>query len=476
MAINSDKHLRDKLSNQEFPFDPQAWEQMEALLDKKKKRRGFFWWWTGGLAAVLLLSVGTMGWGLYLMEDDDKQMEAITEVKSSDVGIQNPEVNAAASTLSQQETERGNTKLETGNSNWNGVTKEQGQQKTVNKKQETRNRNSKLNTTTATLNEPSNANRQLSTANKNQKRENRNSTYETRNAKLNTAPAALNEPSTANRKLSTPNSKPETAFTQQEGFILSRQEASLLASRSDNTETAFDKKEEDALPKQKKKIFNYSLGVLTNVSGTTLGKQTNLFDKTPSYAAGLTHDFLFVNRVALTNSVLFAQTSFTVYQPKAIDFAKTPLRYTSHITSIDIPVGIKVYPVVKGNFRFYINTGIVNHIKLKETFSYTAAPDTVYNATLIPPNTTFPDQTNFNGTNADVLSAVGTTTSTADFSINRAKRYYASYYASAGFEYLAGGHWLIFGEQTFNLSLQKIGVQDKRKYNIGLNAGFRYQF
>ena len=84
MAINSDKQLRDKLSNQEFPFDLQAWEQMEALLDKKKKRRGFFWWWTGGLAAVLLLSVGTMGWGLYLMEDDDKQMEEISVVRSSE--------------------------------------------------------------------------------------------------------------------------------------------------------------------------------------------------------------------------------------------------------------------------------------------------------------------------------------------------------------------------------------------------------
>ncbi len=449
MAINSDKQLRDKLSNQEFPFDPQAWEQMEALLDKKKKRRGFFWWWTGGLAAVLLLSVGTLGWGLYLMEEDDKQMEEIAAVRNTEFGVRNSKMNAGTTSLSEQETQDGNTKSEI--------------------------RNTKLNRATATLNEPSNANRQLSTANKKQKRENRNSTYETRNAKLNTANATLNEPSTANRQLSTANSKPETAFTQQEGFILGRQEASLLASRSDNTETAFDKKEEDALPKQKKKIFNYSLGVLTNVSGTTLGKQTNLFDKTPSYAAGLTHDFLFVNRVALTNSVLFAQTSFTVYQPKAIDFAKTPLRYTSHIISIDIPVGIKVYPVVKGNFRFYINTGIVNHIKLKETFTYVPAPDTVYNANVIPPNTNFPDQTNFNGVSADVLSTTGSN-STADFSINRAKRYYASYYASAGFEYLAGGHWLIFGEPTFNMSLQKIGVQDKRKYNIGLNAGLRYTF
>lgn len=42
MENNSDKQLRDKLSSTEFPFDPQAWEQMEAMLDKKKKRRGFF--------------------------------------------------------------------------------------------------------------------------------------------------------------------------------------------------------------------------------------------------------------------------------------------------------------------------------------------------------------------------------------------------------------------------------------------------
>ena len=475
MAINSDKQLRDKLSNQEFPFDPQAWEQMEALLDKKKKRRGFFWWWTGGLAAVLLLSVGTLGWGLYLMEEDDKQMEETTDVRNEKYETGNTKYETGntevkTDAVAQNEQERGseNSKYETRNAKLKAGTKALSEQRTLNKKQKTEEDNSKseirkakLNTTTTALNEPSTANRQLSTANKKQKRGNRNS-------KLNTTSAALNEPSTVNRQ-------PTTAFTQQEGFILSRQEASLLALQSDNTETAFDKKEEDALPKQKKKIFNYSLGVLANVSGTTLGKQTNLFDKSPSYAAGLTHDFLFVNRVALTNSVLFAQTSFTVYQPRAIDFAKTPLSYTSHITSIDIPVGIKVYPVVKGNFRFYINTGIVNHIKLKETFTYVPAPDTVYNANVIPPNTNFPDQTNFNGVSADVLSATGSN-STADFSINRARRYYASYYASLGFEYLAGGHWLLFGEPTFNMSLQKIGVQDKRKYNIGLNAGLRYQF
>ena len=60
MKNSADKQLREKLTGTEFPFDPQAWEQMEAMLDKKKKRGIFFWWWTGGIAAVLLLGVAML--------------------------------------------------------------------------------------------------------------------------------------------------------------------------------------------------------------------------------------------------------------------------------------------------------------------------------------------------------------------------------------------------------------------------------
>jgi len=41
MENNSDKQLRDKLNGTEFPFDPQAWEKMEAMLDKRKSARCF---------------------------------------------------------------------------------------------------------------------------------------------------------------------------------------------------------------------------------------------------------------------------------------------------------------------------------------------------------------------------------------------------------------------------------------------------
>src|SRR4051812_26944759 len=62
MENNSDKHLRDKLNSTEFPFDPQAWDKMESMLDGKKKRPVLFWWWAGGIAAALLF--GMIGYEL----------------------------------------------------------------------------------------------------------------------------------------------------------------------------------------------------------------------------------------------------------------------------------------------------------------------------------------------------------------------------------------------------------------------------
>src|SRR5687767_10776334 len=70
MESNSDEQLRDKLKSTEFPFDPQAWEKMEGMLDEKKKRRGVFWWWTGGIAALLL--VGVVGYELGVNSEKSK--------------------------------------------------------------------------------------------------------------------------------------------------------------------------------------------------------------------------------------------------------------------------------------------------------------------------------------------------------------------------------------------------------------------
>lgn len=482
MENNSDKQLRDKLSSTEFPFDPQAWEQMEAMLDGKKKRRGFLWWWTGGIAAALLF--GVIGYEL-------RGIVGSKQLAGSKAG---------SSEIRNQKSEENTTVIVGSGSKKSNVNKQESI--SDGKKPEIRNQKSEkqfLTKNQSAKSDESAVKRILRSSKSQQTSRHKNSfkkkIRETTLAQLANGKSNRN----ANQVVAQENpfkkevemlNAASAKVSSEETIGLSRQEASLLESVSENATTSFDKKEEDVLPKKKKKICNYSIGVLANVTGTTTGRKDNnpnvpinngpyYFSKSPSYMLGFTHDFLFVNRVAITNSILFSQTSFKVYNPKIVSFSTAPTNYTSQITELVIPIGIKVYPVAKNNFRFYINTGIINHIKLRETFNYTMPADTAFNATAnLFDQAVFPAQTNF-GTNIktqDALGVANAETSTKDFSINSAKRYYASFYASAGFEFIAKKHFILFTEPMFYMSLQKIGVQDKSKYNIGLAGGFRYQF
>lgn len=500
MENSSDKQIREKLSRMEFPFDPQAWEQMEAMLDEKKKRRGFFWWWTGGVAAVLLLSIGILGWGVYLMDEDDKQVVEITDSRPQTAAENDNDENKLAVLSSSTKQENTNTPV-TAERNKNANSKKQERSiepNSKNKKQKAE-VNSKAVISSKFKSEENNHSTLLISTNPHHPRLTKSSgrtrvkvfsKQVANSSKHKNKPQTANnlQPATRNLQQLTPiqseiellnaaSAKNATAGS----IFLARKEAELLKSIADKTETGFDKKEEDVLPKKKKRIFHYSLGALANVTGTTLGSEPGInpfFYKTPSYMIGFTHDFLFVNRIALTNSILFSQTSFKVYNPKTISFSQTPTEYASHLTELAIPIGIKVYPVVKNNFRFYINAGIINHIKLKETFDYSFAPDTIPSAlTTFADHSTFPSQTNFGiETKTIDRTASGNSNSTQDFSINNAKRYYTSFYTSIGFECITKKHFVIFAEPAFYMGLQKIGVQEKRKYNLGLSGGFRYEF
>lgn len=505
MENSSYKQIREKLSSAEFPFDPQAWEQMEAMLDEKKKRRGFFWWWTGRIAAVLLLSIGMLGWGVYLMNEDDKQVVEIADGRPQTAAENDSDENKLATLSSRDETqdERSSTKQENTNTpvtlesykNANSNKQEQNiEAKSKNKKQKAE-ANSKAVTSSRFKSEEDNHSTVLIKSNPHHPRGNvfsvkvvsttkhKNKTQTTRNSQLLTRNQQPVTP--IQNEIEMLNAAALRNNSTAENILLARREAEFLQSGSNKTETGFDKKEEDVVPKKKKQIFHYSLGVLANVTGTTLGSQPGneperppLFCSTPSYMVGFTHDFLFLNRVALANSILFSQTSFEVYYPKTIDISRTPSSYTSHITELTIPIGIKVYAVVKNNFRFYINAGIINHIKLKETFEYTFAADTAPSAlTALADQFTFPSQTNFAPEAASInKTASANANGTENFSINYSKRYYTSFHASAGFEFITKKHFVLFAEPTFYMSLQKIGVQEKRKYNLGLSGGFRYRF
>lgn len=488
MESSSDKQLRDKLSSTEFPFDPAAWGQMEAMLNEKKKRRGFFWWWTGGIAAAFLLVL--FGYEL---------REIVGERERSEIRNQKSESAITMNELPVSENENSKGQFE------NGRLEKETNNKT--EKSETKNHNPASSTTAeAGQSQEGTGNGSMVLIKEHSTNQGHHSTLLDHSGKRVRVISKKKHNELALQKFTSEESttgyltKEENPFKKEIEMLnaasakntvdlnitLSRKEASLLETVSENAEAGFDKKEsEDLLPKKKKQVFNYSLGVLANVTGTTLGSQIfsdqqrnrpPLFNNQPSYMVGFTHDFLFANRVAITNSIIFSQTSFKVYSPKTVSFSKVPNDYTSNITELVIPIGIKVYPVVKNNFRFYINAGIINHIKLKETFSYTMPGDTVSPSTLgvaslADVNANPPTETFFSRTSGSTEPL-----NTNDFSVNKAKRYYTSFYASAGFEFVAKKHFILFTEPMFYMSLQKIGVQEKHKYNLGLTAGFRYQF
>ena len=510
MENNSDKQLRDKLNSTEFPFDPQAWGQMEAMLDNKKKRRVFFWWWLSGVAAVGLLAVSALLINEVVsskqITDNRQQTIVNTEVAvNSSSSSKQPNASEQFAKGNKEKSENRNQKLENATAAVGGDSKQTNtsEQLAIGKKQENAKSKKQLAIEQTTrqntakkkkektvragslFQEPAFAHNYAGTS---QSRKNlRRHSLKQNEKSAASSVAILSEQNPFKKEVEMLN-EASAKKSAEENISLTRREASLLETVSENATTVFDKKEEDVLPKQKKKIFNYSLGVLANVTGTTLGIQSFsnnersrplLFYNKPSYMIGITHDFLFVNRVAITNSILFAQTSFKVYNPKTVSFTTTPKDYTSHITELAIPIGIKIYAVVKNNFRFYISAGIINHIKLKETFDYSYAPDTSATTTPNLVDPVLPDQTNFNTSfqpNTFIANGITSENSTKDFSINSAKRYYASFYAGAGFEYIAKRRFIVFAEPMYYMSLQKIGVQDRRKYNFGITGGFRYQF
>ena len=505
MESNSDNKLRDKLSGIEPAFDPAAWDKMEALLDKKKKRRFFIWWWTGGIAAALLLTVG--GYQAGRMYNANQQIAQQTVTTTPNNTGNNTSTTLPENTTPSTANNAGNTtdnssgsttfntstnqpvasQVPTGNLTHSSGNKSNNKPTTTNQpatgkqKQQLR----KNNTTQSSIGQsnPANGfvafNKNSSTKSKKGKRIATSTTTGSVTATGSSAATATNPAQQETLLLN------NAAATSPELLYLQRMEASLLpVPVSENAVTAIDKEEENTLPKAKKKIFHYSLGFAAHISGATVGTEgtgtaNNMFYKSPTWLVGFTHDFTFINRIAITNGVMYGQTSYEVKKPKAVNYTKAPLYYNSHISEVAIPIGIKVYPVVKNNFSFYISTGIINHIKLKETFSYTVPADTPIANTSFDPTGVYPPSNTFTEevkSMDNLNSSPASVSTTNDFSINNSKRYYASFYAGAGFAYTAKKHFVLFTEPVFYMGLQKIGVQDKRKYNLGITGGFRYQF
>ncbi len=92
MSDAFDKKFREKLSEEDFPFDPDTWKKMEKKLDalnEPANRKKPFWWWMAPLL-LLLLGTGAFIWWrnttstVSTPEEDGKTSAQVTSPSSAD--------------------------------------------------------------------------------------------------------------------------------------------------------------------------------------------------------------------------------------------------------------------------------------------------------------------------------------------------------------------------------------------------------
>jgi len=83
-----DKALHDRLSTEELPFDPMAWEMMEDKLDEKPNR-GFLFWLTnyryliGSLSVLLIATIAY--WSFHYNNFDDRTRSEVVSISNSEL-------------------------------------------------------------------------------------------------------------------------------------------------------------------------------------------------------------------------------------------------------------------------------------------------------------------------------------------------------------------------------------------------------
>jgi hypothetical protein len=478
MESNSDKEMRDKLRGVELPFDPKAWEQMDAMLEKDRKPKAFIWWWTGGIAAALILGAVLFGYNQLSKHNAPVTVIAANPEKQNNItvspGLNNPANNNSLSnntyTAFKESTPSSNapkTSVETAHKTYSKPLSPFEKEILP----------------VTTRNPVTSSATKKSAFAPHSKREKKQNDGLANNQKSDGQQQAKGSDITASAKVENQalsDNKNETLSHESIAASIITQAvaaADLMLTMKpdaltsgDKTEDDIKKKDEDIdLKKLKKKVaFTYSLGLAANLTGSTLGNQgnANIFTKKPSYMIGLTQDFMFLKRFAVTTGFMFSQTSFT-----ATDF-----NYSCNITELNIPVGVKAYLISKSKVRFYLDAGIINHFKLKETFA-SLYNNSAANLSGIP-GYNFGPVSNATGI-AYVYSNSFSGYDRAEagnYSINQGKRYYASFYTGAGAEFIVKSHLIFFTEPVFYMSLEKIPAPERYKYDLGLSGGFRYQF
>ncbi len=535
MENNTDKKIADKLKGIEMPYEPEAWQEMEALLDKKKKRRVIFWWFFGsGIAACLLLG-GLLWQGMPKHTEQQSKASEITEnraeVKEPVTSVQSAitttegapvvSLEGGKNEITTASANNGNIKAaETKNGQKNNAVAAENQLKKVetNRQKDKKQKAEKVRTLEKTEKAP------IAIVSPKQRKTEKvkelvagteepsaNKTEEVSPAK----PEAKEEVIALNGTAAEEAKKTEQASGQNAEMPVTtenvgQQTETIEETKAVNVEEKKEEKAENATAKKdekvdgKKKVFSFHLGARTDFYDVIPLHEgaRDTFVKAKgvgrfAYMVGPDMEFMFGKHFSIYTGVLYSYNSYRinnpVVSPSALDLPDSVNAYSSIVCKsftstaheIVLPVGFKGYPYVSDNFRISIAAGIFNHIKIKEKFNteVVTTPYTSMNAPLVGEDKFVTTTSNpFTNAYTDMYDNSPTTQALEKrqsqanwFSVSGTSRYYASFYASIGAEVILKKRLRILVEPIYRMSISTIGEQQQRLHSFGGSIGFKYQ-
>lgn len=502
MENKSDQAIREKLKQWQLPYDEQAWEKMEQLLDQKKDKKIFFLWWIYGTAVMLMLTVAS-----YWLYNQGSNKSASTDEREETA---KQKIWVAHGPLSHEEKE-GKNNLDAQRAASNSFN-QQTQLSIAEIYEETEGAalktgiiQKKISAASTTINtSEKHSPPKPAVVHDNHRANTHQIPHSTSYVSPNKESLLLHEGSDKllgsglyqySHKLQVQAQSltdetaavSDTVVGQTENTAISVWHQPSVSGEVANDTISAENNDKSSVSRLQRKKFLYSIGIITSLSAPV----GDVYSSRPSFFAGITNDFHIGKRFAVTAGITYANTFFTKAKPRSEHYTVPPAAYSSSIREVMMPMGLKIYPFTSSKLNTYLNVGIMHHIKLKETFSYLKPPHSPLptNPPVSPSPLVlddYPTQTNFNapdegyealGNNPGVGQPLGIRKiSTADFSIHKANRYYTSAVVGLGGEYLWNDRWVIFVETLYSFTIQEIGVQEKRKNNVGGIAGMRIQF
>ncbi len=471
MQSDFDKILRKNLKGYEADFNPADWQKMESMLPKQSRK-------PYALIALLLLSVGIFGLLVGTREFSKENYSAVIESEknsleeSSVAGLQtNLESDKADKNnagkvrdIQKQNTEQTKSKQEIHESGisksednvWTPSPTGEGRGEVVMKKTESREKSvidiESKNSEAANLQDNSDRKRSA-------------------NPKTNPYQSTL----VANSEAAESFHSDAHSNSHQADFALASIEAGVIKLDDEKNLAERNALSDDTAPKHKpqRKIVTFVLGggAGMNFSFIDATRWTN-----PGYTVDVAQEIMFINRIGIAFTQGYSERKYDGGQyPCPSGTLNCPTSYNSTVRSVDFGVDLKANLIHKTKWNWYVKTGIINTVKLKEEFNYSyPQTDTITSPTL-------PLQTNFNGGSfseamQDNLSGLDKADYPSDLTVSGIKRYHIAFHSATGFDVALNSKLQLQFEAGHSFTQPTVGVDDKRLHSIGVNGRLFYRF